>query len=71
MEIFQDWNRRWFNWPKNNKKLIAFPSLCEPLLRHLDRMLPKGEQFHRGHESISIFTDDNIMTVNSFGALNE
>ena len=55
--------------PKNNKKLIAFPSLCEPLLRHLDRMLPKGEQFHRGHESISIFTDDNIMTVNSFGAL--
>ena len=55
--------------PKENKTLIAFPKLCEPLLSQLDSMLPAGKQFHRDDEHIQIFNDTDIVADTSFGSL--
>jgi hypothetical protein len=53
---------------KNNKTLIAFPKLREPLISHLNNMLPLGgKRFRCENEHIQIFTDHDIVTDNSFG----
>jgi hypothetical protein len=54
--------------PKDNKRLIAFPKLYEPLISHLNSMLPLGEKrFRCDSDNIQIFTDHDIVTDNSFG----
>ena len=55
--------------PKNNRTLMTFPKLYEPLLSHLDSMLPCGKRFCRDDERIQMFTDHDIVTDTSFGPI--
>jgi hypothetical protein len=53
---------------KANKTLIPFPKLYEPLISHLNSILPLGEKHFRCEsEHIQIFSDHDIVTDNSFG----
>lgn len=53
---------------KTNKTLVPFPRLNEPLISHLNSMLPLGEKrFRCESEHVQIFSDHDIVADNSFG----
>ena len=55
--------------PKNNKRLVDIPKLCDCLLSNLNKLLPSGKQFLHVDDKIEVFSESEIVVEHSFGTL--